>query len=189
MRDELESPVRPSFADELPSLDEAAGADDPPLEEAPIAASRREAGRRPRGGGKVDGRVLIGVAALVLVGVAAAAWFLFRPQAAPPAPPLAARAARGDGPAPQDPLEKAQALFKQGKVDEALGILTAIPASDPRHDQALVLIDQFKSSAAAAPCGRTRRRATPRSTRPASPAWRASRPAATSTPSSRSTSS
>ena len=47
----------------------------------------------------------------------------------------------------QDPLEKAQALFKQGKVEEALGILTAIPASDPKHDQALVLIDQFKSSA------------------------------------------
>jgi tetratricopeptide (TPR) repeat protein len=47
----------------------------------------------------------------------------------------------------QNPLEKAQALFKQGKVEEALGILTAIPASDPRHDMALVLIDQFKSSA------------------------------------------
>ena len=88
----------------------------------------------------------MGVAALVLVGVATAAWFLFRPKGAAPAPaatepPVAA------APALQDPLEKAQALFKQGKVDDALGILTAIPSTDPRHDQALVLIDQFKSSA------------------------------------------
>jgi tetratricopeptide (TPR) repeat protein len=79
------------------------------------------------------------------VAVAAGAWFFFKPKtAAPPpvteAPPVAAVPA-------QDPLEKAQGLFKQGKVEEALGILTAIPASDPRHDQALVLIDQFKSSA------------------------------------------
>ena len=82
----------------------------------------------------------------MLVGVAAAAWFLFRPKGDGPAPgavepPVAV------APAQQDPLEKAQALFKQGKVDDALGILTAIPSGDPRHDQALVLIDQFKSSA------------------------------------------
>jgi tetratricopeptide (TPR) repeat protein len=97
-------------------------------------------------GGKIDGRILMGVAVLVLAGVALAAWLFFKPRPAAP-PPVA-----DDGPvastAPaQNPLEKAQALFKQGKVEEALGILTAIPASDPRHDMALVLIDQFKSSA------------------------------------------
>lgn len=149
MRDELESPGRPSFAEGLPSLDEA------PLGEGrgaepPAASASREAGR-PEKGGKVDGRVLIGLAALVLVGVAAVAWFLFRPKAdstdAPgpdPGTPVAAAPAG-------DPLEKARTLFKEGKVEDALGILTAIPATDPRHDQALVLIDQFKSSAQPSP--------------------------------------
>jgi tetratricopeptide (TPR) repeat protein len=143
MGDELESPGRPSFADDLPLLEEpgadagrpAAGAD----------ASRREGAAPARTGG-IDGRVLIGLAALVLVGVGVAAWFMFKPKADAPASgtveaPVAPVSAQ------QDPLEKAQALFKQGKVDEALGILTAIPSSDPRHDQALVLLDQFKSSA------------------------------------------
>lgn len=144
MGDELESPVRPSFADDLPSFEERSG-EDPGSASARIGASQREATAPARAGG-IDGRVLIGVAALVLVGVAAAAWFLFRPKGDAPAPgpaepPVAA------APAQQDPFEKAQGLFKQGKVDEALGILTAIPSSDPRHDQALVLIDQFKSSA------------------------------------------
>ena len=145
MGDELESPVRPSFADDLPSLDGLSG-EDSALAGTRLGSSRREAEAPARRGG-IDGRVLIGVAVLVLAGVAAAAWFLFRPRGdAPPAatavmPPAAA------APAQKDPLEEAQTLFKQGKVDDALGILTAIPSSDPRHDQALVLIDQFKSSA------------------------------------------
>ncbi|MBK6407125.1 MAG: hypothetical protein IPF66_20135 [Holophagales bacterium] len=143
MGDELESPVRPSFADDLPLLEEpgafagraAAGA----------GAGRREDAAPARAGG-IDGRVLIGLAALVLVGVAVAAWFVFKPKADAPASGTV-EAPVSPAPALQDPLEKAQALFKQGKVDEALGILTAIPSSDPRHDQALVLLDQFKSSA------------------------------------------
>ncbi len=144
LRDELESPGRPAFAEDFPALDErsdagAAG------EESPAARSRREEEASPRGG-KVDGRVLIGVAALVLVGVAAAAWFLFRPKPAPIAPGAGEETAVATAPA-QNPLEQAQALFKAGKVEEALGILTAIPATDPRHDQAVVLIEQFKSSA------------------------------------------
>jgi tetratricopeptide (TPR) repeat protein len=150
LRDELESPVRPSFADDYP-LSESPHADGG-LEDAAIGAGRPEVAPKARGG-KIDGRLLLGVAALVLVGVAAAAWFVFKPKAsAPPpvadAPPVAAAPA-------QDPLEKAQALFKQGKVEEALGILTAIPSTDPRHDQALVLIDQFKSSAEPRPSAAT----------------------------------
>ena len=145
MGDELESPVRPSFADDLPSLDGRSGEDSAPAGTR-AGSSRREAEAPARRGG-IDGRVLIGVAVLVLVGVAAAAWFLFRPkEEAPPAAAAVAPPAAG-APAQQDPLEEAQTLFKQGKVDDALGILTAIPSSDPRHDQALVLIDQFKSSA------------------------------------------
>lgn len=144
MGDELESPVRPSFADDLPSLDGRSG-EDSALAGTGAGSSRREAVAPARRGG-IDGRVLIGVAVLVLVGVAAAAWFLFRPKGeAPPAAAVAPPAAAA--PALKDPLEEAQTLFKQGKVDDALGILTAIPSTDPRHDQALVLIDQFKSSA------------------------------------------
>jgi len=147
LRDELESPVHPSFAEGLPSLDEQAGPG-PDLDEAEIAPSRGEAAASTRSG-KVDGRLLVGVAAVVLLGVAAAAWFLFRPK--PVEPPAAADTPPVAAVPAQNPLEKAQALFKQGKVEEALGILTAIPASDPRHDEALVFIDQFKSSAAPRP--------------------------------------
>jgi len=143
LRDELESPVSPAFAEGLPSLDEGSRGV-PSLEEAEIEPTRRR-GAAPDRGGKIDGRVLIGVAALVLVGVAAAAWFVFRPKAVEPPPAAAAEPAAPA--AAQNPLEKAQALFRQGKVEEALAILTAIPSTDPRHDQALVLIDQFKSSA------------------------------------------
>lgn len=144
MGDELESPVRPSFADDLPALDDRSEEEPGPSEAR--RGSRARDGESPARGGKVDLRVLIGVAALLLVGVAAAAWFFFRPKedkavSGAVAPPVAT------APAQQDPLEKAQTLFKAGKVDEALGILTAIPTTDPRHDQALVLIDQFKSSA------------------------------------------
>jgi tetratricopeptide (TPR) repeat protein len=143
MRDELESPGRPSFADDFASLEERPGGT-AGLEEAPLAPSRREA-PAPARAGKVDGRVLIGIAALVLVAVAAAAWFLFRPKPAAP-PPVAGAAPTAAAPA-QDPLEQAKALFQQGKVDEALRVLTAIPGTDPRHEQAYVLIEQFKSSA------------------------------------------
>lgn len=145
MGDELESPVRPSFADDLPSLDGRSGEDS--VSAGTRAGSSRRETEAPARRGGIDGRVLIGVAVLVLVGVAAAAWFLFRPKGeAPPAAAAVAPPAAG-APAQKDPLEEAQTLFKQGKVDDALGILTAIPSSDPRHDQALVLIDQFKSSA------------------------------------------
>ena len=147
LRDELESPVHPSFAEGLPSLDEHAGPG-PDLDEAELAPSRDEVAASTRSG-KVDGRLLVGVGAVVLLGVAAAAWFLFRPK--PDTQPAVADTPPSVTVPAQNPLEKAQALFKQGKVEEALGILTAIPASDPRHDEALVFIDQFKSSAAPSP--------------------------------------
>ncbi len=144
MGDELESPLRPSFADDFP-LVEGPGEDGGRAGAGTDRPSRRESAAPARGGG-IDGRVLIGVAALVLVGVAVAAWFFFKPKGdAPGAGTVEAPVATA--PASQDPLEKAQNLFKQGKVDEALDILTAIPSSDPRHDKALVLLDQFKSSA------------------------------------------
>lgn len=144
LRDELESPIRPSFAEDLPSLEEEPEAVTGLEEELPARAARREvvAAR----GGKIDGRILIAVAAVVLVGVGLVAWLVFRPGTAPPPPAADVAPATRRAPV-QNPLEKAQALFKQGQVEEALGILTAIPPGDPRHDQALVLIGQFKSSA------------------------------------------
>lgn len=148
LRDELESPAGPAFADGLPSLDET------PLGEerfgggAPASAPRVEAPAEK--GGKVDGRILVGGAVLLLLGVAAVAWFLFRPKADTPSADLSG----GDTPvaAPTaDPIEKAKSLFKEGKAEEALALLTAIPSTDARHDQALVLIDTIKSSAQPGP--------------------------------------
>ena len=149
LRDELESPVRPSFAEDLLPLEERGGAEALDLEGSPAGMRRPGAAdAAPARGARIDVRVLLAVGAVVLVGVGILAWLLFRPK------PVEAPAAGGapvSRPAAQNPLEKAQALFKQGKVEEALGILTAIPADDPRHDQALVLIDQFKSSAEPTP--------------------------------------
>lgn len=147
LRDELEAPARPAFAEGLPSLEEH------PLAEEERGEARRERSRPEASeegrSGKVDLRVLLGLAALVLVGVAVAAWFLFKPK--PPAP-TAAEDVAASAPAPaQDPLQKARLLFQQGKVDEALALLGSVPPNDPRHEQALVLIEQFKSSAAPQP--------------------------------------
>jgi tetratricopeptide (TPR) repeat protein len=151
MRDELESPIHPSFADGLPSLEEGSTPATGFGEDRPSPSERRdEAAAR---GGKIDGRILIGVAVLVLAGVALAAWLFFKPR--PAAPPSVTDDVPAATTAPaQNPLEKAQSLFKQGKVEEALAILTAIPTGDPRHDMALVLIDQFKSSAEPRPSTR-----------------------------------
>ena len=54
-------------------------------------------------------------------------------------------------PVGEDLIAKAQALFNGGKADEALQILVSIPDADPRHTEALGLIDKFKSSAVPAP--------------------------------------
>lgn len=149
LRDELESPARPSFAEGLPSLDETPISEEHPDAEVVMPAGRpAAAGGR---GGRVDARLLVGAAVLVLVGVAALAWFLFRPKS----DALPADLSGGDAPVSTtpaaDPIEKAQALFKEGKAEEALALLTAVPATDPRHDQALVLIDTIKSSAQPGP--------------------------------------
>lgn len=149
LRDELESPGRPSFAEGLPSLDETPIGEELPAEGAAVPVERPATAAVK--GGKVDGRLLVGAAALVLVGVAAVAWFLFRPKSdAPSSDPAGGGAPVSAAPA-ADPIEKARALFKEGKAEEALSLLTAVPANDPRHDQALVLIDTIKSSAQPGP--------------------------------------
>ena len=99
----------------------------------------------------MDGRLLVGAAVLVLVGVAALAWFLFRPKSDAPSADLPGGGAPVAAAPAADPIEKARALFQEGKAEEALSLLTAVPATDPRHDQALVLIDTIKSSAQPGP--------------------------------------
>ncbi len=145
LRDELESPGRPSFAEGLP-----------PLDETPIGEERFDGGAparvekpaaAPSKGAKVDGRLLVGAAALVLVGVAAVAWFLFRPKSDARTAETPAGGAPVSAAPVADPIQKARALFEEGKAEEALALLTAVPPTDPRHDQALVLIDTIKSSA------------------------------------------
>jgi len=149
LRDELESPGRPSFAEGLPPLDEMPIGEGRP---APVAPGPAETPAAAGGkGGKVDGRILVGAAALVLVGVAALAWFLFRPKSDAPSPDLPGGGAPVSAAPAVDPIEKARALFKEGKAEEALSLLTAVPATDSRHDQALVLIDTIKSSAQPGP--------------------------------------
>ena len=149
LRDELESPGRPSFAEGLPSLDEARIGEERFARASPAAAETPAAAGGK--GGKVDGRLLVGAAALVLVGVAAFAWFLFRPKPDAPSADLPGGGAPVSAAPAVDPIEKARALFKEGKAEEALSLLTGIPTTDPRHDQALVLIDTIKSSAQPGP--------------------------------------
>lgn len=94
---------------------------------------------------RIDLRVVIAalVAAVVLAG--GGIFLSSRKKPAPPPPvPKAASAPKAVG---EDLIAKAQALFNQGKADEALQILVSIPDADPRHRDALALIDKFKSSA------------------------------------------
>ena len=106
-----------------------------------------EAGRKIR----LDVRVLIAAALVLVVTAGGGIWYFFlkpkpaaveAPKAGVKAPPKAVG---------EDLIAKAQALFNAGKADEALQILVSIPDADPRHTEALGLIDRFKSSAVPAP--------------------------------------
>lgn len=99
---------------------------------------------------RIDARLLLaGVAALALL-VAGGAWLLLRGRAAPsPASVDSGTSAKGSPAA--EPVARAQALFDKGKADEALQLLVAVPDADPRHAEALALIDRIKSSAAPTP--------------------------------------
>jgi tetratricopeptide (TPR) repeat protein len=145
MRNEIEAPHAPSFADEASALEEA------PLGEGatPERATLQKSGRS-----RVDVRVLIGAAILLLVVIAGGTYWFLRTGRSTPAP--AAAPASPGAPGVQtrsadDPFQKAQALFDAGKIDEAIGVLLKLPDSDPRHNEALVRIEKMKSSAAPTP--------------------------------------
>jgi tetratricopeptide (TPR) repeat protein len=98
---------------------------------------------------RIDLRMVIAGVVAVVALAGGGIFFLSRKKAEPPPPPpKAATAPKAVG---EDLLAKAQALFNQGKADEALQILVSIPDADPRHHDALALIDRFKSSAIPGP--------------------------------------
>ncbi|MGA7990880.1 MAG: tetratricopeptide repeat protein [Thermoanaerobaculia bacterium] len=145
MRNEIEAPHAPAFADEIPPLEEAPLGEGGAPERATLPSSSRS---------RVDLRVLIGAALVLLAAVAGGTfWFLRGSRSAPP--PAAGTASPGKAGVPMrpadDPFQKAQALFDAGKIDEAIGVLLKLPDSDPRHNEALVRIEKMKSSAAPTP--------------------------------------
>jgi tetratricopeptide (TPR) repeat protein len=123
------------------------------FELAPAESERGAPPPRPRG--RIDVRVLLGAAVLVLAVVAGGTyWFLrVRPAARPgkAEAPVKGGAPGTPGAAPTDVFQRAQALFDAGKIDEAIGVLAKLPESDPRHTEALVRIEKMKFSAAPTP--------------------------------------
>jgi tetratricopeptide (TPR) repeat protein len=153
MKHEIEAPAPPSFADDSGVGRGFPGdASGPGLE--PATSSQKAA--RPGGKGRIDVRILLAAAAVVLVAVAGGAYWLLRVR--PAARPATAAGPSTKGGAPggravpsEDPFQKAQVLFDAGKIDEAIAVLANLPDSDPRHNEALVRIEKMKSSAAPTP--------------------------------------
>jgi tetratricopeptide (TPR) repeat protein len=153
MKNEIEAPAPPSFAEDSGikrgSQPDAEGlAPDAEGAGMPSQAASRKT--------RVDLRVLLAGAVVVLAAVAGGTYlFLMKKPAVRPAT-AAATPAKGGGPggsaAPlEDTFQKAEALFNAGKIDEAIGVLAKLPESDPRHNEALVRIEKMKSSAAPTP--------------------------------------
>jgi tetratricopeptide (TPR) repeat protein len=116
----------------------------------PTVAEEAESSAEEKPASRVDGRIVIGAAILLIAAIAFGAYQLLKSKPAPPpAPPPTTAAGTQPGPAPaigEDLLAKAQALFDSGKADEALQILVSIPDTDPRHEQVLEMMSRFKSS-------------------------------------------
>jgi tetratricopeptide (TPR) repeat protein len=158
LRTEIEAPRMPSFAEEGEGPDPSrtvavvVADESAPVEMAPPRSAT------PRRKSAVDLRLLIPVGALLLAVVAALSWWLFRssrktgPVAGVKGPAAApSGAAAGPKAAQDDPIAKAQALFDQGKVDAAIQALLAIPDNDPRRNEALTKIDQFRNAGVPTP--------------------------------------
>jgi len=153
MKNEIEAPAPPSFADDS-AVKRASQADDDGF------ASEREGARGSSQAvsrkARVDLRVLLAGAVVVLAAVAGGSYLFLRKK--PPARPANAAATPGTAGGPggsaaplEDTFQKADALFNAGKIDEAIGVLAKLPESDARHNEALVRIEKMKSSAAPTP--------------------------------------
>ena len=143
MRNEIEAPHAPSFADDVPPLEDGA----------PAEGSVPERATLPKVKSRIDLRVLL-ASGLVLLAVVGAGtyWFLRGNRSAPPpaAGPGTPKTGSPARPA-DDAFQKAQGLFDAGKIDDAIAVLVKIPDADPRHNEALVRIEKMKSSAAPTP--------------------------------------
>jgi tetratricopeptide (TPR) repeat protein len=155
MKNEIEAPAPPSFAEDSGPRSRSPGdLADADLE--PEAADSRKADRRAGGGGRIDVRVLLAGAVVILAAVAGGTYFFLRGKPAPQpthegAAPVRPVGTAGPGASAPDAFQKAQALFDAGKVDEAIAVLAKLPESDPRHNEALVRMEKMKSSAAPTP--------------------------------------
>lgn len=161
LRTEIEAPVPPSYTDDVetgpdPGRTLAVVVPD----EAPPAVIKKVAPAPPRRRPQLDLRVILAAAAIVLALIAAGAWWFFRsrrPAATepaakgPPAPTAGTEAAARKRPAAEDPFARAQELYAQGKVDAAIQALLAIPDNDPRHNEALTRIDQWRNASVPTP--------------------------------------
>jgi tetratricopeptide (TPR) repeat protein len=150
MKNEIEAPTPPSFAEDS-GIKRGGRSDGGEF------ATENEGARRPSQAvgkkSRVDVRILLALAAVVLAGVAGGTYFLLRKK--PPAPTTAAATPAKGGPAgaasQEDTFQKAEALFVAGKIDEAIAVLAKLPEADPRHNEALVRIEKMKSSAPPTP--------------------------------------
>lgn len=143
MRNEIEAPHAPSFADDVSPLEDGMSA----------SGSAPERATLPRVRSRVDLRVLLAAGLVLLAVVGGGTYWFLRRNRPVPAPAAGSAPPKAGGPArpADDPFLKAQALFDAGKIDDAIGILVKIPDADPRHNEALVRIEKMKSSAAPTP--------------------------------------
>jgi tetratricopeptide (TPR) repeat protein len=141
MRNEIEAPRAPSFADEIPAFDlEASG-----------EAAVPERATLPKKKSRVDLRLLLAAGLVLLAGIGGGTYWFLR-SGRTPAPNVGPSTKPGGPVRPaDDPFQKAQVLFDAGKIDEAIAVLLKLPDSDPRHNEALVRIEKMKSSAAPTP--------------------------------------
>jgi tetratricopeptide (TPR) repeat protein len=155
MKNEIEALAPPSFAEDSGLRRRSPGdRADAGLE--PEAEDSRKAGRRAGGGGRIDVRVLLAGAVVILAAVASGTYFFLRGKPAPQPTHEGATLVKpggqgGPSASTPDAFQKAQALFDAGKLDEAIFVLAKLPESDPRHNEALVRIEKMKSSAAPTP--------------------------------------
>jgi tetratricopeptide (TPR) repeat protein len=158
LRTEIEAPAPPSYADEDEGVDPGQTLAVVVPDEAAPVIPKRAAPAPPRRQAQIDLRVLLPAAVVVLALIAAGAWWFFRgrrPAASAagsggPSPSAGGAAVRRR-PAGEDPFARAQELFAQGKVDAAVQTLLAVPDTDPRHNEALTKIDQFRNAGVPTP--------------------------------------
>jgi tetratricopeptide (TPR) repeat protein len=158
LRTEIEAPALPSYAEEEEGLDPGRTLAVVVPDEAAAPADKRAAPAPVRRRPPLDLRVVLPAGLVVLAVIAGGAWWFFRgrrpaPTVAEPKPKASAEAtaaAKPKAPA-EDPFTRAQALFSQGKVDAAIQILLTVPDADPRHNEALTKIDQYRNSGVPTP--------------------------------------